>query len=69
MASRRAELEQRAKERGVTLPVMHPRERHHGHGGAMRGGMREGMHADPRGQAGPVPSPAAPTAPAAPAAM
>jgi hypothetical protein len=73
MAARRAEIEQRAKERGVTLPVMQPGGGHSGrrgemHGerrGEMRGGMHERMHGGYRGQgtpgqATPVPSPAAP---------
>lgn len=82
MAARRAEIEQRAKERGVTLPVMQPGGGHGGrrgemHGerrGEMRGGMQERMHGGSRGQgtpgqATPVPSPGAPSAPAAPASM
>jgi len=78
MAARRAEIEQRAKERGVTLPVMQPGGGHGGRRGEMhgerRGGMHERMHGASRGQgtpgqATPVPSPAAPSAPAAPASM
>ena len=71
MAARRAEMEQRAKDRGVTLPVMQPRgERsgpHGGHGGSERRGHRHGPHGS--GAAAPVPSPATPAQPAAPASM
>ena len=78
MAARRAEIEQRAKDRGVTLPVRQPGGGHGGrHGemhGEMRGGMHDRMHSGSRGRAvpgqvTPVPSPASPSAPAAPAAM
>jgi hypothetical protein len=78
MAARRAEIEQRAKDRGVTLPVGQPGGGHGGrHGemhGEMRGGMHDRMHGGSRGRAvpgqvTPVPSPASPSAPAAPAAM
>jgi len=51
MAARRAEIEQRAKERGVTLPVMQPGGGHGGRRGEMRGGMHERMHGGSRGQA------------------
>ena len=71
MAARRTEIEQRAKDRGVTLPVMQPRgERgglRAGERGSHRGGRGHGQHGG--GQATPVPSPAQPAAPAAPAAM
>ena len=74
MAARRVEIEQRAQERGVTLPVMQPGGGHGGRRGEMRGGMHERMHGGSRGQGTPgqvtpVPSPAAPSAPAAPASM
>jgi hypothetical protein len=76
MAARRAEIEQRAKERGVTLPVMQPGDGHGGRRwemrGEMRGGMHERMDGGNRGQGMPdqatsVPSPGAPSVPAAPA--
>jgi hypothetical protein len=78
MAARRAEIEQRAQERGVTLPVMQPGGGHGGRRGEMRGerrgDMHERMHGGSRGQGTPgqvtpVPSPASPSAPAAPASM
>ncbi|MCE2948695.1 MAG: hypothetical protein ACK515_24475 [bacterium] len=64
--ARRGELEQRAKDRGVALPVMQPRGEHGGSRGGQRGergGHRHGQHGG--GQATPVPSPAQPAAPAA----
>jgi hypothetical protein len=78
MAARRVEIEQRAQERGVTLPVMQPGGGHGGRRGEMRGerrgDMHERMHGGSRGQGTPgqvtpVPSPASPSAPAAPASM
>ena len=61
MAARRAEMEQRAKDRGVTLPVIQPGG---GQGGPRDGqrGHRHGRHGG--GQATTVPSPAQPAAPA-----
>ena len=66
MAARRAEIEQRAKDRGVTLPVMQPRGERSGpragERGSHRGGRGHGQHGG--GQATPV-QPAVATAPAA----
>ena len=50
MAARRAEIEQRAKERGVTLPVMQPGGGHGGRRGEVRGEMRGEMHGERRGE-------------------
>ncbi|MCA3071895.1 MAG: hypothetical protein ING90_03905 [Rhodocyclaceae bacterium] len=69
MAARRAELEQRAKDRGVALPVMHPHGERHGHGlsrEGMRGSYRHGMPANPATQ---TPAPASPPQSSTPAAM
>lgn len=70
MASRRAELEQRAKDRGVTMPVMQRRGEGHGQG-TSRDGMRgQHRHGGPGGLVTtPSPAPAQPATPAAPAAM
>lgn len=70
MAARRAELEQRAKDRGVTLPVMQRTGGRHGQGmsrDGMRGQHRHGMPGGPA--ITPAPAPAQPATPAAPAAM
>jgi hypothetical protein len=69
MAARRSELEQRAKDRGVTLPVMQPRGEHAGPRSGQRGERGGHRHGEHGGQATPVPSPASPAQPAAPAAM
>ncbi len=69
MAARRAELEQRAKDRGVTLPAMHPHGERHGHGlsrEGMRGSYRRGVPAD---AVTPTPAPVSPPQPSTPAVM
>ncbi|MBY0439586.1 MAG: hypothetical protein K2W80_15485 [Burkholderiales bacterium] len=67
MAARRAEMEQRAKDRGVTLPVMQHGGERSGQRGSERRGHRHGPHGS--GAAAPVPGPATPAQPAAPASM
>lgn len=70
MAAHRAELEQRAKARGVTMPVMQRQGGRHGQGMShegMRGQHRHGMPGSL--VTTPSPAPAQPSAPAAPASM